>query len=98
MRAGQLGLDVPDGLAESVGATETDLEDLYRLLAIAKYTSGTYPARPRRGRRAADGPARATVLRPARRPDSFHPPGGEPFRDGDGRLHLDLSPGSGHDH
>ena len=37
MRAGQLGLEVPDGLAESVGATETDLEDLYRLLAIAKY-------------------------------------------------------------
>jgi hypothetical protein len=37
MRAGQFGLDVPDGLAESVGATETDLEDLYRLLAIAKY-------------------------------------------------------------
>jgi len=37
MRAGQLGLDVPDGLAKAAGSTETDLEDLYRLLAIAKY-------------------------------------------------------------
>jgi nitrate reductase beta subunit len=37
MRAGQLGLDVPDGLPKAAGSTENDLEDLYRLLAIAKY-------------------------------------------------------------
>jgi nitrate reductase / nitrite oxidoreductase, beta subunit len=37
MRAGQLGLDVPAGLPGSAGATEADLEDLFRLLAIAKY-------------------------------------------------------------
>jgi nitrate reductase beta subunit len=37
MRAGQLGLDVPDGLAAAAGSSEADLEDLYRLLAIAKY-------------------------------------------------------------
>jgi nitrate reductase beta subunit len=36
-RAGQLGLDVPDDLPGSVGATVEDLDDLYRLLAIAKY-------------------------------------------------------------
>jgi nitrate reductase / nitrite oxidoreductase, beta subunit len=37
MRAGQLGLDADGGLAESVGASTDDLDDLYRLLAIAKY-------------------------------------------------------------
>ena len=57
MRAGQLGLSVPDRLAESVSATEADLEDLYRLLAIAKYEERYDPARARRGRRGADGPA-----------------------------------------
>jgi nitrate reductase beta subunit len=36
MRATQLGLD-PGGLPASVGASQADLEDLYRLLAIAKY-------------------------------------------------------------
>jgi nitrate reductase beta subunit len=37
MRAGQLGLEPDEGLPASVGATAADLEDLYRLLAIAKY-------------------------------------------------------------
>jgi nitrate reductase / nitrite oxidoreductase, beta subunit len=37
MRAAQLGLDAGEGLPASVGATTADLEDLYRLLAIAKY-------------------------------------------------------------
>jgi nitrate reductase / nitrite oxidoreductase, beta subunit len=37
MRAGQLGIDAGEGLAESVGASTDDLDDLYRLLAIAKY-------------------------------------------------------------
>jgi nitrate reductase beta subunit len=36
-RAGQLGLDLPDDLPASVGATVDELDDLYRLLAIAKY-------------------------------------------------------------
>src|SRR5438034_7493445 len=36
-RAGQLGLDPDPGLPGSVGATAADLDDLYRLLAIAKY-------------------------------------------------------------
>jgi nitrate reductase beta subunit len=37
MRAGQLGLDLDENLPASVGASVEDLEDLYRLLAIAKY-------------------------------------------------------------
>jgi len=37
MRAGQLGLEPDTTLPASVGATEADLADLYRLLAIAKY-------------------------------------------------------------
>jgi nitrate reductase beta subunit len=37
MRAAQLGLPPEDNLASSVDAQEADLEDLYRLLAIAKY-------------------------------------------------------------
>jgi nitrate reductase beta subunit len=36
-RAAQLGLDVDENLAASVGAGVDDLDDLYRLLAIAKY-------------------------------------------------------------
>ena len=36
-RAGQLGLDLDEDLPASVGATPEDLDDLYRLLAIAKY-------------------------------------------------------------
>ncbi len=50
MRAGQLGLGVPDGLAESVGASEVDLADLYRLLAIA-----TTPQPPRSSATATGG-------------------------------------------
>lgn len=36
MRAGQLGLEPDERLPASVGATAADLEDPYRLLAIAK--------------------------------------------------------------
>ena len=36
-RAAQLGLDMEEDLPASVGATADDLDDLYRLLAIAKY-------------------------------------------------------------
>jgi nitrate reductase beta subunit len=93
MRAGQLGLDVPDGLAESVGATETDLEDLYRLLAIAKYDE-RYVIPPAHAEDAGRLMAQHEQLFCAQPggPDSFHPPAAQEFRDGDGRLHLDLSP------
>jgi nitrate reductase beta subunit len=37
MRGAQLGLPDEEGIAASVGATPEELEDLYRLLAIAKY-------------------------------------------------------------
>jgi nitrate reductase beta subunit len=36
-RAGQLGLELDEDLPASVGSTPDDLDDLYRLLAIAKY-------------------------------------------------------------
>ncbi|HKS49865.1 MAG TPA: nitrate reductase subunit beta [Amycolatopsis sp.] len=36
-RAGQLGLELDDDLPASVGSTPDELDDLYRLLAIAKY-------------------------------------------------------------
>ncbi|MGH3636736.1 MAG: nitrate reductase subunit beta [Mycobacterium sp.] len=36
-RAGQLGCDFDESLPATVGATADDLDDLYRLLAIAKY-------------------------------------------------------------
>jgi nitrate reductase beta subunit len=36
-RAGQLGLELDEALPASVGSTPDDLDDLYRLLAIAKY-------------------------------------------------------------
>ena len=36
-RAGQLGLGLDEDLPASVGSTPEDLDDLYRLLAIAKY-------------------------------------------------------------
>src|SRR5262249_26222247 len=37
MRSAQLGLEPDHALPASVGATQTDLTDLYRLLAIANY-------------------------------------------------------------
>ncbi len=36
-RAGQLGVELDEDLPASVGSTVNDLDDLYRLLAIAKY-------------------------------------------------------------
>jgi nitrate reductase / nitrite oxidoreductase, beta subunit len=102
MRAGQLGLDVPDGLAESVGASRASLADLYRLLAIAKYEE-RYVVPPAHAEDAGLLMAQHEQLFCAQPggpepggpgpggPDSFHPNGGQ-HRDGDGRLHLDLSP------
>jgi nitrate reductase / nitrite oxidoreductase, beta subunit len=93
MRAGQLGLEVPDGLAESVGAAEADLEDLYRLLAIAKYEE-RYVIPPAHAEDAGRLMAQHEQLFCAQPggPDEFHPPADGDFRDGDGRLHLNLSP------
>jgi nitrate reductase beta subunit len=93
MRAGQLGLEVPDGLAEAVGAAETDLKDLYRLLAIAKYED-RYVIPPAHAEDAGRLMAQHEQLFCAQPggPDSFHPPAAQQVRDSDGRLHLSLSP------
>ena len=88
-RAGQLGLDVPGHLAETAGASEEDLEDLFRLLAIAKYED-RYVIPPAHAENAGALLAQHEQLSCAQPggPEEFHPP----TRDADGRLHLDLSP------
>ena len=93
MRAGQLGLPVPDGLPESVGATADNLEDLYRLLAIAKYED-RYVIPPAHAEDAGRLMAQHEELFCAQPggPDSFDPPTDPQFRDDDGRLHLNVSP------
>jgi nitrate reductase / nitrite oxidoreductase, beta subunit len=93
MRAQQLGLDAPGGLASSVGASEGDLQDLYRLLAIAKYDERYVipPAHTEDAGRLMAQHEQLFCAQPGG-PDSFHPPAAQQFRDGDGRLHLDLSP------
>jgi nitrate reductase beta subunit len=93
MRAGQLGLRVPEGLAESAGATETDLADLYRLLAIAKY-GDRYVIPPAHAEDAGLLMAQHEQLFCAQPggPESFHPGTEQQSRDGDGRLHLNISP------
>jgi nitrate reductase beta subunit len=99
MRAGQVGLDVPDGLAEAAGTTETDLEDLYRLLAIAKYADRYVipPAHAEDAGRLMAQHEQLSCTQPGGVED-FHPPPtspspySAPARDADGRLHLDLSP------
>ncbi len=93
MRAEQLGQDVPERLAESVGATRTDLADLYRLLAIAKYDE-RYVIPPAHAEDAGRLMAQHEQLFCAQPggPDSFHPPAAQEFRDDGGRLHLNLSP------
>jgi len=93
MRAEQLGLAAPGALAESVGASEADLADLYRLLAIAKYEE-RYIIPPAHAEDAGRLMAQHEQLFCAQPggPDSFHPPAAQQIRDGDGRLHLNLSP------
>ena len=94
MRADQLRLNVPSGLAESVGASEPELADLYRLLAIAKYDE-RYVVPPAHAEDAGRLMAQHEQLFCAQPggPDDFHPaPADEPFRDDDGRLHLTVSP------
>jgi nitrate reductase beta subunit len=75
-----------------VGASEADLEDLYRLLAIAKYDE-RYVIPPAHAEDAGLLMAQHEQLFCAQPggPESFHP-GTEPARDSDGRLHLNLSP------
>jgi nitrate reductase beta subunit len=92
MRAGQLGLDVPEGLAESVGATQDDLEDLYRLLAIAKYED-RYVIPPAHAEDAGLLMAQHEQLSCSQPGgvEDFHLPSEPGFRDGDGRLHLGVS-------
>jgi nitrate reductase beta subunit len=94
MRAQQLGLPAPVGLADSVGASDTALADLYRLLAIAKYEE-RYVIPPAHAEDAGRLLAQHEQLFCAQPggPDSFHPgPADGPVRDDDGRLHLNLSP------
>jgi nitrate reductase / nitrite oxidoreductase, beta subunit len=93
MRAEQLGLGAPPGLAESIGASRTDLADLYRLLAIAKYDE-RYVIPPAHAEDAGRLMAQHEQLfcsQPGGH-DNFHPPREAEFRDDDGRLHLNLSP------
>jgi nitrate reductase beta subunit len=95
MRAGQLGLHVPAGLASTVDASEPDLEDLYRLLAIAKYDERYVipPAHAEDAGRLMAQHEQLFCAQPGGPEDNFHPaPAGEPFRDDDGRLHLSVSP------
>ncbi len=106
MRARQLGLPADESLPASVGATTADLDDLFRLLAIAKYDE-RYVVPPAHaedaGRLAAQheqlfcsldaegGPGMGGQGPPT--VESFHPAGeagGQTFRDNDGRLRFNL--------
>ncbi len=94
MRAQQLGLTVPDGLPGLADASEADLADLYRLLAIAKYDE-RYVIPPAHAEDAGRLMAQHEQLFCAQPggPESFHPDeSSEPIRDSEGRLHLNLSP------
>src|SRR6185437_8244170 len=94
MRAGQLGLDAPDGVAQAGGMTENDMEDLYRLLAIAKYDD-RYVIPLAHAEDAGKLLAQHELLCAQPGGDGeFHLQDG-PVRDSDGRLHLGLSPQSG---
>ncbi len=98
MRARQLGTGdaVPAGLAAAAGASMADLDDLYRLLAIAKYDERFVipPAHAEDAGRLMAQHEQLFCAQPGG-PDDFHPPSGEAFRDDAGRLHLGLSPRSG---
>ena len=82
-------------VAAAVGMSSTDLEAMYRLLAIAKYDE-RYVIPPAHAEDAGRLMAQHEQLFCAQPggPDSFHPPAEQEFRDGDGRLHLNLSPRS----
>jgi nitrate reductase / nitrite oxidoreductase, beta subunit len=93
MRAGQLGLPPPANLAASVGATQADLEDLYRLLAIAKYDE-RYVIPPAHTEDAGLLLAQHEQLFCSQHGgDGTADHRDKDFRDADGRLHFNLSPG-----
>ncbi|HEX6445976.1 MAG TPA: nitrate reductase subunit beta [Streptosporangiales bacterium] len=112
MRAGQLGLDVDENLPESVHATAAELDDLYRLLAIAKYDERYVVPKAHAedaGRLMAQheqlfcsldtdgGPGMGGAGPPAS-VESFHAtPGGGTFRGDDGRTRFNLLGWDGHD-
>jgi nitrate reductase beta subunit len=95
MRAGQLGLDAPDGIAQAGGMTAGDMEDLYRLLAIAKY-GDRYVIPLAHAEDAGKLLAQHELLcaQPGGPGDFHQTTGSDPVRDSDGRLHLNLSPRS----
>ena len=67
-RAGQLGLVLDEKLTATVDASLDDLDDLYRLLAIAKYDDRyVIPTAHAEDAGRPDGPARAAVLQPGHR-------------------------------
>jgi nitrate reductase beta subunit len=103
MRAEQLGLRPKDELAATVGATPTELSDLYRLLAIAKYDDRyVIPMAHAEdaGRLMAQHEQMFCSLDTEGGPGmggggpesvaSFHPDAGETFRGDDGREHFNL--------
>jgi nitrate reductase / nitrite oxidoreductase, beta subunit len=103
MRAEQLGLEPKDELAVTVGATPTDLSDLYRLLAIAKYDDRyVIPMAHAEdaGRLMAQHEQMFCSLDTEGGPGmggggpesvaSFHPGTGQTFRGNDGREHFNL--------
>jgi nitrate reductase beta subunit len=103
MRAEQLGLEPKDELAATVGATPTDLSDLYRLLAIAKYDDRyVIPMAHAEdaGRLMAQHEQMFCSLDAEGGPGmggsgpssvaSFHPGSGQEFRGDDGREHFNL--------
>jgi nitrate reductase beta subunit len=103
MRAEQLGLEPKDELAVTVDATPTDLSDLYRLLAIAKYDDRyVIPMAHAEdaGRLMAQHEQMFCSLDTEGGPGmggggpesvaSFHPGSGQTFRGDDGREHFNL--------
>ncbi|MBO0851028.1 MAG: nitrate reductase subunit beta, partial [Pseudonocardia sp.] len=98
MRAQQLGDPTDDGLLSSVGMTAEDIEDLYRILAIAKYDEryvipkvhAEDTGRLQAQHCAVDYPGGVADLG-AHVTDTLADTGsGSQFRDGDGRVRFNL--------
>jgi nitrate reductase beta subunit len=93
-RAGQLGLDLDADLPASVGSTPDDLDDLYRLLAIAKYEQ-RYVIPPAHAEEAGRLMGQHEQLFCSLDTEGGPGMGGAPgqdhtFRAGDGRTHFNL--------
>jgi nitrate reductase beta subunit len=108
MRAAQLGLDLAEDLPASVGATPDDFDDLYRLLAIAKYEDRYVipPAHAEEaGRLSGQHEQLFCSLDSEGGPgmggtgphgiDSYDPASGQTFKAEDGRTHFNLLGWSG---